>query len=145
MTRFGLDSASTFANFVHTCVFTSVTSPGRDWHEDMVKRRHLYPVGRWREADLNHGGACCRVRNNTHSSKHLAFFKKNKHCCIIFSFSEKSTPSSQVTPTCRELSRSDGATGSWGEIAHAITAAPPAGVSPPCCLISVTPWPWAEI
>lgn len=147
MTRSGLDSASTIANFVHACVFTSVTSPGRDWHEVVVKRCHLYPVGRWREADLNHGGACCRVRSDTHSSKRLALSVCLflKHRCIVFSLSEKSTPSSQVTPTCRELNRSDGATGSWGETARAITAASPAGVSLPSCLISVTPWPWAEM
>lgn len=45
-----------------------------------------------------------------------------KHLHIFLLFSEKSMLSSQVTPTCRELSQSDGATGSWGKINH---AAPP--------------------
>lgn len=155
MTRFGLDSASVVANLavsrVFLWIYTSVTSPGRDWHEVVVKRCHLYPAGRWHEADIDHGGACRRVGHVTHPANKLesrglvSFFFKHLH--IFPLFSEKSTLSSQVTPTCRELSQSDGATGSWGKInrAAAAVAASPAVASFPSSLLSVTPWLWAEM
>lgn len=97
--------------------------PGRDWHEAVAARCHLYPGGRCCTADIYHGGAGSSVRQIhtvTRKQTHwhivtVLLFKKFAPRRLLSPLSEpleKLTSCVLATPTCRELSQSDGATGS---------------------------------
>lgn len=130
-----------------------LTGPGCDRHEAVVERRHLHP-DRWRSAAyLRYGRARSNVRH-THSHAPTHALKGNRY--FFFSYqlslpfclgSEKLTCCFLVTPTCKGLSQSGGATGSWGNLRWGTKASRYSCKLPfsACFPFSVTPLHWAEM
>ena len=116
-----LADAVSWCRAVCVSVCVCLGRPGRDWHEALAAKCNLHPDGERPAADIHPGGAGGSVRpTHTDAGEHthllvaeLFFFFKVAPWCLLspVSFSEKLMSCFLVTPTCRELSQSGGATG----------------------------------